>query len=126
MEITAKSNNEVHLIFNKLSVCKICGSSSLDVSGQITEFNDFFRDHYFDDLKGTETLACTECGFLSVSPEVQMTKDVLTRLYNIEYFRSNGEIKKSLRKEVFSKVGGKESRQIFKRIKIVRYWLWCR
>jgi 2-polyprenyl-3-methyl-5-hydroxy-6-metoxy-1,4-benzoquinol methylase len=83
---------KLSLSVSSLDKCKICGSEKLRAVGEVKEFNRFFKEHY-EQLSQSKTMQCNDCGFLENSSEVQLTKEVLTELYNIDYFSSHGEVK---------------------------------
>jgi 2-polyprenyl-3-methyl-5-hydroxy-6-metoxy-1,4-benzoquinol methylase len=91
MDTGARKHMKLSLSISSLDKCKICGSEKLSVVGEVKEFNLFFKE-YFEQLSQSKTMQCNACGFLANSFEVQLTKEVLTELYNIDYFSSHGEI----------------------------------
>jgi 2-polyprenyl-3-methyl-5-hydroxy-6-metoxy-1,4-benzoquinol methylase len=94
MDTGARKHMKLSLLVSSLDKCKICGSEKLSVVGEVKEFNRFFKE-YYEQLSQSKTMQCNECGFLANSSEVQLTKEVLTELYSIDYFSSHGEIQAS-------------------------------
>jgi 2-polyprenyl-3-methyl-5-hydroxy-6-metoxy-1,4-benzoquinol methylase len=91
MDAEARKEVKLSFLVSSLDKCKICGSEKLSVVGEVKEFNTFFKK-YYEQLSQNKIMQCNECGFLANSSEVQLTKEVLTELYSIDYFSSHGKI----------------------------------